>query len=92
MTGRRQKVSAAESVQPRGKLVTLKEGIAQFSKARGETIEWVRAAPAGLRGHGTTNPTFHYLDAYGYLLVLAAHSARHTAQIVEVKTAPGYPK
>lgn len=92
MTDRSQKVSAAESVQPHGKLVTAEDGIAQFSKARGETIEWVRTTQVDLRGHGTANPTFHYLDAYGYWIVLAAHSARHTAQMEEVKSAPGYPK
>jgi len=92
MTGRTQKVSAAESVNPRGSLGSPEEGAAQFSKVREETIAWVRTTAVDLRGHGTANPTFHFLDAYGYFLVLAAHSARHTAQIEEVKTAPGYPK
>ena len=89
---RSQKMSAAESVQPHGKLATPEEGIAQFSKARGETIDWVRTTQADLRGHGTANPMFGYLDAYEYLIMLPAHSARHTAQMEEVKSAPGYPK
>jgi hypothetical protein len=32
------------------------------------------------------------MDAYQWLLLLAAHSARHTAQILEVEANPGYPK
>jgi hypothetical protein len=32
------------------------------------------------------------MDAYQFLLLLAAHSARHTAQIREVESNPGYPK
>jgi len=92
MTDRSQKVSAAESVAPHGKLSTVEEGIAQFSKVRGDTIEWVRTTQVDLRGHGTANPTLHFLDAYGYWILVAAHSARHTAQMEEVKSAPGYPK
>ncbi|MBZ5618869.1 MAG: DinB family protein [Acidobacteriia bacterium] len=92
MTDRSQKVSAGESVVPHGKLATVEEGIAQFSKVRGDTIEWVRTTQVDLRGHGTANPSLHFLDAYGYLVLLSAHSARHTAQMEEVKNAPGYPK
>jgi hypothetical protein len=92
MTDRSQKVSAGESVAPHGKLATVEEGIAQFSKVRGDTIEWVRTTQADLRGHGTANPSLHFLDAYGYCILLAAHSARHTAQMEEVKSAPGYPR
>jgi hypothetical protein len=92
MMDRSQKVSAGESVVPHGKLATVEEGIAQFSKARGESSEWVRTTQLDLRGHGTANPSLHYLDAYGYWILLAAHSARHTAQMEEVKSAPGYPK
>jgi hypothetical protein len=92
LTDRSQKVSAGESVRPSGKLATVADGIAQFSKVRGETIEWVRTTPLDLRAHGTVNPDLRYLDAYGYWILLGAHSARHTAQMEEVKEAAGYPK
>lgn len=91
-TDRSQKVSAAESVQPHGKFRSPEEGLAEFGKARGETIEWVRGTQVDLRDHGVSNPTFGFLDAYGYLLFLSAHSARLTAQIEEVKAAAGYPR
>jgi hypothetical protein len=32
------------------------------------------------------------MDSYQLLLLLAAHSSRHTAQILEVKANPSYPK
>jgi hypothetical protein len=32
------------------------------------------------------------MDAYQFLLLLASHSARHTAQIREVQGNAGYPK
>ena len=92
MTDRSQKMNAAEAVQPHGKLATVEEGIAEFSKARSATIDWVTATPIDLRAYGTPNPDFHYLDAYGYWILVAAHSARHTAQIAEVMSAAGYPR
>ena len=38
------------------------------------------------------HPLFKTMDAYQAMLMLSAHSERHTAQINEVKAAAGYPK
>jgi hypothetical protein len=38
------------------------------------------------------HPALQTIDGYQWVLLLAAHSARHTAQIDEVKGAAGYPK
>jgi hypothetical protein len=84
MMDRSKKVNAGEAVRPHGKLATPAEGIEQFSKARKESIEWVRATQLDLRGFGTANSTFKSLDAYQYFILMAAHSARHTEQIEEV--------
>jgi hypothetical protein len=32
------------------------------------------------------------LDGYQFILLIAAHSERHTKQILEVKADPNYPK
>jgi hypothetical protein len=78
------KVNAGEAVRPHGKLATPAEGLSAFSKAREESMEWVRATQLDLRAFGTANPTFKFLDAYQYFILMAAHSARHTEQIEEV--------
>ena len=44
-----------------------------------------------LRGHAAPHPAFRMLDGYQWILLLSGHAARHTAQIEEVKRAPGYP-
>ncbi len=44
-----------------------------------------------LRGHGAPHPVFKMLDGYQWVLLLSGHSARHTAQIEEVKAGAGYP-
>jgi len=44
-----------------------------------------------LRGHSIEHPLLNQLDAYQWILLIAAHSERHTAQIEEVKASPGFP-
>jgi hypothetical protein len=37
------------------------------------------------------HPAMKELDAYQWILFLAAHSERHLKQLQEVKESPGYP-
>ena len=45
-----------------------------------------------LKDHFFVHPAFGTMDMYQALLFLAAHSARHTAQLEEVMNTPGFPK
>jgi hypothetical protein len=45
-----------------------------------------------LRAHVADSPIGQPLDAYEWLLFIAAHSKRHTEQIQEVKADPNFPK
>lgn len=63
-----------------------------FNAARDKTAAYVKETKDNLRGHVMAHPAAKTIDAYQWVLLLAAHSARHTAQIEEVKTAAGYPK
>ena len=38
------------------------------------------------------HPEMGVMDGYQWLLLIAAHCERHTAQILEIKAMPGYPK
>jgi hypothetical protein len=51
----------------------------------GKLAQIILGATAGDGPSGST------ADVYQFLLEMAAHSARHTAQIREVKSAPSYP-
>jgi hypothetical protein len=61
-----------------------------FQKAREETTELIRNTP-GVRAHTVVHPVFGPLDGYQWIMAVAAHSARHTEQILEVKAASGFP-
>ena len=62
----------------------------RFLKSRSQTVEIMRSA-ADLRGHVIAHPVFGPLDGYEWILATAAHSARHTKQILEVKADPQFP-
>jgi hypothetical protein len=61
-----------------------------FLESRAQTVELLRSTP-GLRAHAVAHPVFGPLDGYQWILAVAAHSARHTQQILEVKADTGFP-
>jgi DinB superfamily len=66
------------------------ETVDHFLQSRARTIEFLRATP-DLRQHVMDSP-LGPLDAYQWLLFIAAHSERHTKQILEVEASPDFPK
>jgi hypothetical protein len=92
VTDRSHKAQAPEPLKPHGTLPSPTEAAAQFNAARDHTIEYVRTTQEDLRGHTGPTPISKTTEAYAGLLLLAAHSSRHTAQILEVKADAGYPK
>src|SRR3984957_3399666 len=88
---RSQKATAPEPIVPSGKFPTPAGAAREFATRRDKTIAYVKTTQDELRVHtiqGTTGP----MDAYQFLLFLASHSARHTAQIREVQGNAGYPR
>jgi hypothetical protein len=59
--------------------------------SRAKTEEFLKTAP-GLREHAADSPVGTKWDAYEFILLIGAHSERHTKQILEVKADPNYPK
>jgi hypothetical protein len=67
------------------------ETLAHFQKSRAQTIAFLQSTP-DLWEHVADSPLGQPLDAYEWLLFVAAHSDRHTKQILEVKADPNFPK
>jgi hypothetical protein len=88
---RNQKVLNPDALAPKGKFKTPDEAIAEFTKRRDHNIEYARTTNDDLRAHSNPGPGGTRFDAYQFLLLMAAHSARHTAQIKEVEANPKYP-
>ncbi len=88
---RTQKRQAPGPLVPTGRW-TPAESIDHFQKSRAKTLEFLQSTP-DLRAHASSdNPFQQPMDAYDWLLFIAAHSERHTKQILEVKADPHFPK
>jgi uncharacterized damage-inducible protein DinB len=89
---RSHKAQAPEMLRPTGRWATEADLTKAFEDARKANMEYVRTTNDDLRDHFFAHPVFGPLDGYQWLLLLATHSARHTAQIEEVKADSNFPK
>lgn len=92
LTDRTSKFQAPEMLKPVNKWGTKDALVKDFNAARDKTIEFVKTTTEDLRAHAAPHPVLKTLDTHQWVLLIGGHSARHTAQIEEVKTAAGYPK
>ena len=88
---RTSKFQAPEMLKPTNRWATRDALTKEFLAAREKTTTYVSTTTDDLHGHGGPHPVFKMLDGYQWLLLLSGHSARHTAQIEEVKASNGYP-
>jgi hypothetical protein len=87
---RSHKAQAPPPLVPTGRW-TPADTLDHFLKSRARTIAFLEATP-DLREHVADSPLGQPLDAYEWLLFIAAHSDRHTKQMLEVKADPNFPK
>jgi len=88
---RNQKFPAPAQLEPQGKVVAKAQAIKDFQATRAKTLDYVRTTQDPLREHGSGTPP-QVTTAYQLVLMLSGHTERHTAQLLEVKASPGYPK
>ena len=84
------KATAPEPLVPKGQWAPA-AALGHFVESRARTSEFLKSAP-DLREHVVDSPFGQPMDAYQWLLLVAAHSERHTKQILEVKGDPSFPK
>ena len=84
------KVQAPEQLVPTNRFGTPENSIKHFVDSRATTESFLKSAN-GLREHVSDSP-MGKLDGYEFILLIAAHSERHTKQINEVKADPNFPK
>jgi uncharacterized damage-inducible protein DinB len=88
---RSHKATAPEPIVPGAKYATPADAVREFTARRDKTIAYVKSTNDDLRTHAGPGPAGP-MDAYQFLLLIASHSARHTAQILEVEANANYPK
>jgi uncharacterized damage-inducible protein DinB len=87
---RSHKAQAPPPLVPTGRW-TPAQTLDHFQKSRAKTIEFLQSTP-DLREHVADSPLGQPMDPYEWMLFVAAHSERHTKQILEVKADPNSPK
>jgi hypothetical protein len=88
---RSHKAQAPEPLKPTNRFGTPQDSLKHFIEARKQTEDLLKAHD-DLRAHATDGPFGKKQDAYQWILFVAAHSERHTKQMLEVKDDPNYPK
>ena len=89
---RSRKAQAPEQLRPTGRWATQAALTKDFDAIRAKEIAFATETKEDLRSHFGDHPFLKTMDAYQWLLFNGAHCKRHTAQILEVKADPNYPK
>jgi hypothetical protein len=93
VTNRAQKAQAPENFQPKNaKWATLDETLTAYKEQRMKLIDYMKNTTEDMRGHIAVETPFGPIDSYQIVLLISAHSNRHTQQINEVKANPDFPK
>jgi len=89
---RSHKAQAPEFLKPTNRWATREELVKAFEDSRKATMDYVRTTNDDLRDHFGPHPLLGTMDAYQWILLISAHTERHTKQIEEVKADPNFPK
>ena len=79
-------------LKPERKFPSEHAALQAFVLRRDSTIQYINSTQDDLKDHFITHPVFGTMDLYKGLVLLAAHTARHTLQLEEVMATPGFPK
>ena len=89
---RSHKAQAPEILRPTHRWPNEQALVDHFKESRDRTIAYVETTQDDPRSHFGEHPLLKTMDGYQWLLLLSAHSHRHTLQIEEVKANPNFPK
>lgn len=91
ITNRKDKIQTQPQFQPSGKFTSAEDALDAFDEEREKTLDWLKDSDVNMRNYVSEFP-FGKIDAYQTILFMAGHSARHTAQIEELKNHPEFPE
>jgi hypothetical protein len=89
MRDRSVKAQTFDFLQPRSGGLTQKEAITEFDRRRTSTLDYAWTSQDPVHAHVAPLPGLGQLDAFHWLVLLAAHTERHVAQMKEAAAANG---
>ena len=88
---RSRKFQAPEQLRPKNQFGSPEAALKHFIESRAKTVELLKTTP-DLRSHVVDSGPLGKIDAFERILFIAAHSERHTKQLLEVKADPKFPR
>jgi hypothetical protein len=89
---REKKVKTFSSYEPvNTPYKNLDEALDDFKTKRADLLKFAKTSTGNMRDH-VVEGMMGMMDTYQMILVLSGHTARHTAQIEEIKQHPNFPK
>jgi len=88
---RSRKFQAPEQLRPKNQFGSPEAALRHFIESRAITASLLKNTP-DLRAHVVDSGLLGKIDAFERILFIAAHSERHTKQLLEVKADPKFPK
>lgn len=89
---RTNKVKTGETFEPKNaKWTTVPEALKFLKEERQKHIDALKASTEDYRNHVAEQSPVGPIDTYQIILLMSAHTVRHSKQIDEVKTSAGYP-
>jgi hypothetical protein len=92
MESRSIKIKGAPWDETAEKKIDKGELIRQFEAKRASVVEWLAQTDAAFRVHYTSFPGLDTIDVYQFILMISAHTTRHTHQIEEIKMLDYFPQ
>lgn len=92
LTNRSTKFTAPEPLKPNSRFKAKADLLSNFKSTRAATIALMTTTTEDLRNRFGELPVLGTIDGYQWFVFVNAHSARHLAQIAEIKAHPGFPK
>ncbi len=92
VTDRSHKSTTIEILKPHDKFGSTAGALKEFIEQRDLNIKFVMTTDADLRDHYGYHRLMGVIDCYQAIILIGAHSRRHTLQIEEVMADPNFPK
>jgi hypothetical protein len=80
-------IEAPEPVRPSGRFATFAKALAEFETVRAQSIQFVEGNGEGLYSLAAKHPFLGICNGAEAMVLIAAHSRRHAAQIREIRSA-----
>lgn len=78
---------APETSQPKGRFTSLAQGMEQFQRVRGRSVQFASDNASRLYTLASSHPVLGPLNGVEALVLIAGHARRHAEQIREVRAA-----